>query len=817
MDNLVTTVNEGSAISGRGTVTMDDSGLVPPKNIIMSAQAARTYYENFRQSHVKRIKLYAAIEGLIAGNPPYDTSKLASAGLSHIANVNTLDAKGLYERAALTFWNLVNQTENLVTFTIRPFQMEQDQEFNEWAQVLARNWTKVVKEQWEDFIPQMNTLTGQLVKFGLSPAVWQDERDFRWKTVDVSRFFIADMTPVTTADWDCVCVETSFTMQYLYSVYANLKDAKDSPWQKTALEQFILRRANSSYKSQNTTGFENMLQFQTQLQNGNINHGNIFSDSVRLVSLLYKEFSGSISHFIFDPSSDSGDEFLFQVSDQYENFSEGLVIFTYSPGEFYIHGNRGVGHKIFPVCQALMQLDCNMLDMAKMSATPIIRSASGMGKEVAPIRFIPGVATDVGSAEFVQNQLGANLGGVVTVAQYMEQKVNRNAVIGGDDPGVPDADRGSKSAPEIQMQSIKEFGVGKNNVAHFYKTLDIVFRQMTAKMLHCKEGHPGYELAKEWKELCMEDGVPEEVFATREATKGVLPRHISVRASRVAGDGSNLGLVMGLNSIGEIAGGFGAKGQYNYRKDIITSRLGVDYADRYLSDSQEPDESMGGASLATLENIAIRQGEMPQATQDNQHKAHIASHLAVINQTIQAVQAQKTDPIEADKLFSLALEHTGKHIEFISMDPLNAPFLNQIEGPWKQINKFAQLNRVRAQKMMQSEVRRRAEEEQQMTADQMEQQRKDMVTEKEEARKDFKIQSQAERANEASKTRADLMRQDVRNKADNQRLDVQLKNDVKREEVIRKPQEILANQSTEQLQSTLINQVGNTPNPVDFK
>lgn len=818
MDNFVSPVGDTNQISGTGRVEKNAEGaLEAPKNIIMNVSAAKTYYNNFRQSHIPRIRLFAAIEGLIAGNPPYDATKLESAGLSHIANVNTLDAKGLFERAALTFWNLVNQTETLVKFKIRPFEMGQDQEFEGWAEILARNWTKVMKEQWEDFIPQINMLTAQLVKFGVSPIVWSDEEDFRWKTVDLSRFFVADMTPVTLADWDCICVETTFTLQYLYSVYENLKDDDTSPWQKDALADYIVRRASMASKAANSgvSGFTNILEMQQRLQNGDLNQGMIFSDSVRLVSLLKKEYSGDISHYIFDPLGAGGEQFLFQVTGQYKSFREACVVFTYSPGEMYIHGNRGVGHKIYPVCQALMQLDCNMLDMAKMAGTPIIKSNSTVGKGIEPIRFIHGVATDVGAAEFVQNQLGANLNQVVEVAQYMERKVNKNAMLGGDDPGMPDQDRGSKSAPEVQMQSLKEFGVGKQNVAHFYKNMDIVYVQMAIKMLHCKEGHPSYPIVKEWKELCMEEGVPAEIFETKDSDKSKLPRHLEVKASRVAGDGSNLALQVGLSRVSGISGGFGAKGQANYRKDLITSNLGIDYTERYLSDADEPDESMGGASLATVENFMLQQGAMPQATQDNQHKAHIASHLSVIMNAIQQVQAQQMDPIAADKLFQMAIEHTGAHIQFISQDLLNASFLQQILGPWKQINKFAQLNRVRAQKMMQTEVRRRAEAEQEMTADMLDQERKDKVALIEQNRKDRESDAKLERAKEASKTKGEMMKKSVENKAENERLAIKLKDD--NSNVVKKPQDILANQSTTQLQSTLSGQVGQTPNPVDFK
>ena len=821
MDTHATTLDSGSSLPGRGQITFDGRKLIAPKNIVMSVDMLRSYYRNFRGSHYDRTLLYASIEGLIAGNLPYDPQKLAEAGLSHIANINSLDAKALYQRAALTFWNLGNQTENLVVFTLRKFSISQDQDFSGWAEILARNLTKVMKEMWEDFVPQMDILTGQLVKFGLSPIIWNDERDFRWKTVDVSRFYVADQLPITTDDWDCICLSTSYTVQYLYSVYENISEDNDKGWNKKALGDFLIRKANQSMKGGNRT-LTTELDMQRAFQDGSADVANVFSDSVELVSALYKEYSGKISHYMFDPIQDGVSDFLFTISEQYESFQEAVLVFTYDPGERAIHGNRGVGHKIYPISQAMMQLDGHILDMAKMASTPIIQSNGVPGKNVDAIRFISGTLTDIGATELKSNDLGSNIPGLISAAQYMEQKVNRNAIIGGDDPGVPDTDRGSKSSTEVQTQAYQEFGVGKQSVAHFYHTLDKVKRNVVIKLMHSKKGYPGYEVAEEWKNLCMEEGVPPEIFSVSDTDKNKLPRHMSVRAARVAGDGSNLGLMMGLNGVAGIAGGFSAKGQYNYRKDVITSRLGNDYVERYLIDSDTPDEVGAGASMATIENIVIKLGNSPQATKDNNHKTHIGTHMALIMETIKGVQSQQIDPITADKMFSLAIPHTGEHVQFLQQDTLNQQFVEQLKGPWTQVQKFAQLNRVKAQKMQQTEIRRRQDEQQEMNADMMEQERKDKVALIEQNRKNKESEAKQERAKEQSDTRAEIMRQGVQSKAENERLGVELKagNDrlsVQNKNETRKPQDLLAGETTESLQNTLISQVGTTPNPADFK
>lgn len=818
MDNIVTTVGDTGSVSGRGNVTVTDTGLKAPTNIIMRVEAARTYYENYRQNHVKRVMKYTAIEGLIGGNAPYDSAELKSAGLSHVTNVNTLDAKGKFDKAGLTFWNLINQTENFVKFEVRNLGTQQDKQYGRWAQILASNWTKVIKEDWTDFVSNMNIATGQLVKFGYSPIVWSDEKDFKWETVDVSKFYVADQTPVTVDKWSCVCFETTYTMQYMWGVYQTIKDAEGDAlgWNKSALENFILYRANTVNKASGSTSrpFNDMLDFQHKINNGDVNAGSVFTDSFTLVHMMYKEYSGKISHFIFDPIPNSTTDFLYKLPEQYEKFEDGVVVITYSPEERTIHGNRGVGHKIFPICQAMTQLDCTLFDMSKMSSTVIVKSMSNTTQAAAPIRFIPGVATDIGQSDIVQNTLGANVDRVVTVANYFERKIDKNAIISGDDPSVPDADRGSKSTTEVQMQSLKEFGIGKNSVSHFYNFMDRIYRNMVIKMLLATPSDPGYDVAERWKNLCLEDGVPEEVFEIKREHK--MPNHLTVTAARAAGDGSTAGLIVALNRVGPVAGAFGQEGQQNYRRDVVRANLGEDYAARYLSDSMTPDEAAGGSSLAVLENIVMKNGEPPMVSRDNQHKSHIGVHMNLIMETIKGVQAQEIEPQAADQILAVSIDHLQQHVKIIAEDSLNEAYVMQLAGTMKQINKFAQLNRARAQKMMQAEVRRRGEEEQQMNADMMEQDRKDKVMEREEARKDFKVKAQVARAEEASTTRAEIMRRDVERKADNQRLDVELKNEVKQAE-IRKPQEILANQSTQQLQDTLKAQVGETANPVDFK
>lgn len=816
-------IDSPGGLSGRGLITQEPNGkLKSPENIIMTVSAARTYYDNARQEHLDRIYLASQIIGLVGGNPPFDQAELAKAGLDHVTNANFLDALSLIERTALTFWNLINNNSYLIKFEVRKYEGQKDQDYTTWAEIMSRHWTEIILEQWEEFSTEFSVMATQLVMLGLSPIIFKDENSFKWESVDYSRFYVANNTLSNISKWDYFCVDTPYQMQYLWGVYDILsqmdaEEAKDAPWNKEALERFLLQRANNIVKT-TQNGVLNMADLQTGFQNGNINQAAVFTDTMPLTTLCYKEYSGKISTYLFDPIiGTTGDEFLFKVTDQYEKFQECLIAFTYSAGQRHVHGNRGVGHKIFPACQAQMQLDCSTVDMAKMASTPVVESPATLGMNVDPIKFIPGVVTNIGTGKLAQNNLGSNTGQVIQVAQYIAAKINRNAQLSGDDTSMPDQDKGSRSPDEVKISSIKEFAVGKQTVNHFLKTMDVTFNQMVIKMYHCPADHPDYDIFTEWKEACTDEGVPEELFQLNGAKKGKLPKFLKVKAARVGGDGSSLGLMMGLKQVGGIAGGFSAKGQFNYRSDIINSALGADYIARYLGDAQMPDEAQGGASLARLENIAIRGGQLPQSERDNQQKAHLGSHMSDAVSVIKQVQSQQMDPLAADQYFSLMIPHIQEHLKFVEEDSLNAQYVEQVAPQIKQLEKFALLNRVRAQKMQQAELRRRSDQQAQMTSDQMDQKRKDMIAQSDEQRKTFKTTSQVERAKEANVTRGEVMKSAVEKKAENEKLAINLKaENEKTKNQIQKPEQLLAGKSTSQLQDDLKNSVGNTPNPADF-
>lgn len=805
----------------RGQIVPDANGnLVSPTNIVKTIQAAKNIYFKFRAEHVKRIDLYAKIEGLIAGNPPYNPAELQKFGLLHIANFNTLDARSLYKRGALAYWNLLNQAEVLFRLGLRfPGEKGKAPELIEYADIMSHHLNDVIRS-W----PSYNTLTNmhgaQIVKLGISPIFWPDERDWRWRVVDLSKFFVQDQCQSDIEQITAVCVESFFTVQYLFEVYEEIKDKKpgETPWSKDELTKLLLHMANTHAK----TNFEfiDFVDMQRRLQNGDVCYDAIFSDSIRLVSLFYKEYDGKISHYMFHRNYDNGD-FLYRFDNQYDCLQDAFVIFTASPGEATIHSNRGTGHELYSLAQAMNQIDCSIVDTVRWSSTPMVKGLSTGTKDFEAIRFIPGVPTNIGTAEFVQNNMGANIDQMIGGSQYLLNKLQYNIANAGDDPSQPDASVGSVSPSQARMQSYKEFGVLKNNIAHYYNQYDIVGRNMVSRMLKSKKGDPGYEYAHEWKQRCLDDGVPEELFSTGKMGIDGLPRHLRCKASRVAGDGSTLARIMGLQELQFLMPTFGPKQAREYQREYITATMGVDYLPVFLPDSSESDERAGGASLAGVENAVMKTGESAVFSMDNEHQSHMETHLALGDYTVKAIAGQQMDPIDGDKIFTVLIPHMAEHFEAIIRSPFSANFVEQVKKPFDQITQYARLNKKNAESMLQARIREQQEQQAAQQAAVSDETLKRMKTEAEIKRADYKVAAQVKRADQANVTRAEVMKQKIEKDSENQRLKIGLEHQNKTIETTNKnmlERTKAANEATlEQNKAQLEAMMGNTPAPADIE
>lgn len=746
--NSIITVNANPYAQER--IKFTDKGIEVPDRVITSVSAARTIYTKLRANHLKRIALYAEISGMIAGNPPYDVGQLQNANLSHIANFNTLEPRSLYERAALAYWNLLFTSESVIHFKFN-YPDPQSQHF---ADLASKHWNTVVRRRWKSFDVNVAVLCAQLVKLGISPIVRPDERSPKWRVVELSKFFVPDQSAADLDLLSMVCIETEMPIVELFQIYREFKGKQDqTDWQIDNLEKFLYWIGNSPMRD--TLFPHDTAEMERKVTAGDISFDRIYNETIRLVSLYYVENDGTVSHFIFH-RDDTTQGFLFESPSQYQSIADAITIFTQSPGEQFLHSNRGLGHKMYALCQAKMMMDNSLVDMARWAATPILKSPAMLAKEIDEIRFYPGLPTNIGNSEFIQNSTGSNLQGVIFTSQYFSNLLDKNLAFSGDNPGMPDMSQGSLSPSEARMRAFKEFGVLKNQINHFYSTFDTVLEQMVTIMVNSTKADPDYEIFEEWRDLCIEDGIPEELFKPR--APGKLPERWSVQATRSAGAGSQVAQLIGLQELLPIIGGMGKREEVAYRREWIKATLGMEFVQMFMQDSEDPDEVGGGASLAGVENAIMQEGRSPVFSPANDHRSHFAIHMALGQETIQRITQQMVDVVEADKTFNVLIPHLEQHMQVLANSIFTKRFFEQVRKPFEDLVKYAQLNRRNAIRVLQARQKEQIENQEQTQEVMDDQQRKDFVTTNEERRKDFKIEKQAARQDEAADHKAEALR-----------------------------------------------------------
>jgi len=813
--------------SARGQIVREGEGkLEAPENIVTGVAMLRSLYSQTYQQNIERTALLTAVEGQIAGNAPYDQEELDAQGLGYVTNVNSLSARARYKRKASAYWNLTNKVEYIARVSLDFFADEKQEvdpeSIGQWEDILSEEFDRLLRE-WSGFEVMMGTNISQLVKFGLSVIFWNDERDWRPRVTELPRFLIPNQAS-TNPDLFTYCFfENDFTAQYLFETYERIKKLKGDKgkegkdeykhfWNLEALEQILLFRANSAVKSNNR--FPNFYDLQISIQNGDYGVGQLFSDSVRIVTCFYREYDNKISHYMFDPVSDTSGNFAYFADRQYKNWQHCIGIFTATPGEFTIHSNKGLGQEIFSACQAKDQMVCRMIDMGGWAATPMLRNNNlNSYSDPQQIKLIPGVPTDINSAEFVQNNLGANIPGVVQLDQYLTQQLDVNIAYSGGDPAQPDRELGSISPSQARLQSYREMGLLEPEINHYYNQLDPNLRTIMCLVLRSKEGYPAYDEAARFKKRCLKRGVPEEIFkyAEKEDEKEMtLPDRLRLRASRVAGDGSTLGQIIGLETMQVIAGSFSPKQEAVFKRDWVRASMGPDGVRRYIDDAQRVDQVSNDGSVAGLENNSMRNGQTPLWSGENNHKTHFSIHLGMAKQLVDALSQQQADIVEVAKIFDVLIPHAAEHWNVLVKNPFAKGFISQNQKEWKQAVEYATLVKKNAYKAEQARAQQAQEEQAQTQQVMDEQQRKDYVVEREQGRKDQESGIKAQRQEQQSATRGEIQKTSIERDAENKRLKIQLDHNIKTQEV--------GNKATiEQAKANIEQFKGDTISPTDIE
>jgi hypothetical protein len=758
---------------GLALLKEESNDIKAPERAIPTVKAAIEMYHRFSRDNQDREAQYAAIDGLINGNPPYDPDQLEAQKLN-IANVNTLDANSLFKRAAQSYHNLTSSVQSPIKFTVDLPTPE--------AYIYSRTMSeefKKIADMWPWFKRHLQITVDQLLKYGHSFVVFSDDKDCKFTSVRIDRVLVSPRAEAELAEIPTVMFETEYTYQELFKIYKDNKNLENSPWDTEVLKDFILNYTNSALaKKSSTIKFSNIYELERQLNTGDLYYDDVSTQAILLVSILQKEYNGKITHYMFYPNKEENN-FLYVLDDAYDTLEDGVKLFTLYPGATYLYDVKGIGWKMYPLAEQSVRSTCSFIDLLTWASSIFIKSPTGL-TDSDPLRFYQGGVTNIGSAEFAQADIAPNLQAVIAGHQYLQQLLERNLANNGANPANgSDGAEGSITDKQYMFKAHGEYGLLKNDIEHHYTERDRLFVTLVARFLKLPKTSPNYKYLELFKKRCIAKGVPEVLFEYTKADFGELPDYLQIKATRVSGDGSQMKAMASQETLSQFSGGFSAKGQREFLKNVIRTHGGEDEVDLYTQGLDNPDEVSGGASLAAIENALMQDGKQVLFSPDNEHTSHATLHLQFGISIMQALDEEQMDIVQAVQILSPLVSHVEQHLQVLAGNPFTKQTFETLQKAYNELAKALPLlvrNAEAAMKARQEEEQRNAEETQAVMSDE---ERKDFQAQRHEQRKDFQVQSTVKRADEANRTRANVVQRktdaDIQIKAQKTQAEVAIK------------------------------------------
>ena len=208
----------------------------------------------------------------------------------------------------------------------------------------------------------------------------------------------------------------------------------------------------------------------------------------------------------------------------------------------------------------------------------------------------------------------------------------------------------------------------------FYASWNRLMREIVRRIVNYKGRDP---MIKDFYDRCAKRGVPEKFIRTLDVGK--------TRAVRSIGNGSMANRMVALRELQGISGQLDEVGRRNLTRDIVSTRVGQDLADRYIPSDVQKRPTVD-LKIAYFENQQLQEGENVPVVANELHGTHLEIHVPVLNQIIEGLNTGEVDPMEALPILQSFYQHISDTAQFAAGDPA----LEGLVGQTRQVLQFAE-------------------------------------------------------------------------------------------------------------------------------
>lgn len=235
----------------------------------------------------------------------------------------------------------------------------------------------------------------------------------------------------------------------------------------------------------------------------------------------------------------------------------------------------------------------------------------------------------------------------------------------------------------------------------FYASWTRLMREVVRRIVEAKRPDAAI---KEFYKRCADRGVEAEFIKSLDLSKS--------KAVRSIGNGSYANRLVALRELQAMSGTFDEVGRRNLTRDIVSTRVGHDLADRYVPANQEERPTVD-LKIAYFENQQLQAGQPVPVVPNEMHGMHLQTHVPVLNQLIEQLNVGQADPQQAMPMLQAFYQHISETLQYAAGDPS----LQSLVGQTKQVMQIAEEAINNTGKALQKMQREQAEAQQQMASE----------------------------------------------------------------------------------------------------
>lgn len=661
--------------------TLDEATGKPPESRVRSAIGVRQRITEMREAESTRSWRRAKVQGLLDGNPPYKKAKLRELGRAEDANINLRTGEGTVDAAKTPYYDLVFESPRFLdAYTDWG---DDPQRWFEWSETIS-NGLHDLFDKWDGFDCNTQLLQWQMCVHGIGIAMFVDTYDWRWESRSIGDVLVPDNAKADIDRLPECAIPRVYYPTDLYQLIKNEAVARARKWNVELARKAIINASPRDFRQANGNNWE---AYQEAIRTGDVSWSNKSSE-IMVVDYLVKEFDQKITHTIVlddgTPMTSSltapKDEFLFQKVGRFDVFNHVICPFFFDViGAGLWHGVKGLGPKIYDFCQLENRLTGKNIDQAMLGLVVVPKQADDW--QTMETISAGGVTVFRPGTEFVQTKLADNLEGPLMVKRDLQYMRGQNT---GQYRQPTSDDQHAPTLGQDQMIAQDRAVLGKGAVNRYYKSLDRLYREMVRRVLNPKlsKSDPGGKEAHEFREWCMERGVPEECLKMENICR--------VKAVRSIGYGSPVMREIISNKLLSLVPMMNEKGRANALRTSIAPFVGQAQVDAFFPSFDEMPKPGEQEQQATDENNALKDPEgETQVTYEDNHLIHFDIHFASMAKHFQAMQAGQADPMKTLVHLHQGGVHTRAHLNGMQNDPTREAQYKEREAGWQQLSKIA--------------------------------------------------------------------------------------------------------------------------------